>query len=119
MMTPLLIFFMIDRFLLKLCSFVLMNTLLDLTVNAVPNQAMRTSLTLKTAAARYYITGSYSLATKQYTEALHILYDVGHQQQEVQVYIYIYHVCCISLACIITDLTACPYNCLLTTCLSL
>ncbi len=68
-------------------------------MNAVPNQAMRTSLTLKTAAARDYITGSYSMAAKQYTEALHVLYDVGqHQQQDVQVvHIRIYHVCCIFL----------------------
>ncbi len=51
------------------------------------NQAMRASLTLKTAAARYYITGSYSLAARQYTEALHVLYDVDPQQQDEQVYI--------------------------------
>ncbi len=60
----------------------------------VPNQAMRTSLTLKTAAARYYITGSYSLAARQYTEALDVLYDIKHRrQEEEQVDIYIVYVC--------------------------
>ncbi len=46
------------------------------------NQAMRASLTLKTVAARYYINGNYSLAAKQYTEALHVLYDVDPQHEE-------------------------------------